>query len=90
MKILKTLVTSAPCLKIFESKLPTCLRTTANSLGLSSFHEQNYRTTDNKKWELIDYSLQALQNYKKCYAQIEKETLSTVFEAKCFHEYLNQ
>ena len=29
----KTLVTSAPCLKIFDSKLPTCLKTDASSVG---------------------------------------------------------
>ena len=31
---LKTLVTSAPCLKIFDSKLPTRLRTDASSVAL--------------------------------------------------------
>ena len=38
---LKTLVTLAPRLKIFDSKLPTRLKTDAL--------EQNYRTVDNEK-----------------------------------------
>ena len=57
---LKTLVTSAPCLKIFDSKLPTRLKTNASSVGLGTFFEQNYGTLDNKKWHPIGYSSQAL------------------------------
>ena len=53
---LKTLVTSAPFLKIFDSELPTRLRTDASSVGLGAFHEQNYGTVDNKKWHSIGYS----------------------------------
>ena len=34
---LKTLVTSAPCLKIFDSKLPTRLNADASSIGLGAF-----------------------------------------------------
>ena len=34
---LKTLLTSAPCLKIFDSKLPTPLRTDPSSVGLGTF-----------------------------------------------------
>ena len=49
MENLKTLVTLAPCLKIFNSKLQTCLRTDASSVGLGAFLQQNYQTVDNKK-----------------------------------------
>ena len=45
---LKTLVTSAPWLKIFDTKLPTRLKTDASSLG--AFLEQIYGTVDNEKW----------------------------------------
>ena len=45
----KTLVTSAPCLEIFDSKLPTRLRTDASSVGLGAFLEQNYGTIDSEK-----------------------------------------
>ena len=41
---LKTLVTSAPCLKISDSKLPTRLKTDASSVVLDAFLEQNYGT----------------------------------------------
>ena len=76
---LKTLVTSAPCLKIFNSKLPTRLRTDVSSVGLGAFLEQNYRNVDNEKWQPIDYSLRDLWDYEKRHAQREKETLSIVF-----------
>ena len=72
---LKTLVTSAPCLKIFDLKLLTCWKTD----GLGSFLEQNYGTVNNEKWHPIGYSSRALQDYEKPYAQIEKKPLSIVF-----------
>ena len=53
---LKTLVTSASCQKIFDSKSPTCLKTDASSAGLGAFLEQNYGTITNKKWHPIGYS----------------------------------
>ena len=46
---LKTLVTSAPCLKIFDSKLPTRLKTDASSVGLGAFLEKNYGTVNKEK-----------------------------------------
>ena len=64
MENLKTLVTLAPCLKIFNSKLATCLRTDASSVGLGTFRKQNYRTVDNKKWHPVGYLSQALQTTK--------------------------
>ena len=85
---LKTLVTSAPCLKIFDSNLPTRLKTYASSVGLGTFLEQNYETVTNEKWHPIGYSSRALWDYEKRYAQIEKETLSIVFGFERFHEYL--
>ena len=84
---LKTLVT-APCLKIFDSNLPTRLKTDASSVGLGAFLEQNYGTVSNEKWHPIGYSSRALRDYEKRYAQIEKETLSIVFGVERFHEYL--
>ena len=53
---LKTLVTSASCLKIFDSNLPTCLKTDASSAGLGAFLEQNYGTKTNENWHPIGYS----------------------------------
>ena len=85
---LKTLVTSAPCLKIFNSKLPTRLKTDASSVGLGAFSEQNYGTVTNEKWHPIGYSSWALRDYEKLHAQIEKETLSIAFVVESFYEYL--
>ena len=64
---LKTLVTSASCLKIFDSNLPTCLKTDASSAGLGAFLEQNYGTITNENWHPIGYSSRALWDYKKHY-----------------------
>ena len=50
IEYLKILVTQAPCLKIFDSKLPALLRTNASSEGLGVFLEQHYGTVDNEKW----------------------------------------
>ena len=85
---LKTFVTSAPCLKIFDSKSPTRLKTDASSVGLGAFLKQNHGTVTNEKWHPTGYSSRALRNYEKRYARIEKETLSIVFGVECFHEYL--
>ena len=46
---LKALVTAAPCLKIFDSKLATRLKTDASLVGLGAFLEQSYGTVDKKK-----------------------------------------
>ena len=53
---LKALITSALCLKIFNSKLQTRLRTDGSSTGLGVFLEQNYGIVDNKKWHPTGYS----------------------------------
>ena len=46
---LKTLVMPAPCLKIFDSNLPACLKADASLVGLGTFLEQNYGTITNKE-----------------------------------------
>ena len=74
---LKTLVTSTPCLKIFDSNLPTRLKTDASSLGLGAFLEQNYGTVTNEKCHPIGYSSRALRDYEKRYAQIKGNPLNS-------------
>ena len=81
-------MTSAPCVKIFDSKLPTRLRIDASLVGLGAFLKQKYSTNDNEKRYTIFYSSRALRNYEKRYAQIEKETFLIVFGGERFHEYL--
>ena len=85
---LKTLVTSAPCLKVFNSNLPTRLKTDTSSVGLGAYLEQNYGTITNEKWHPIGYSSRALRDYKKRYAKIERKTFAIVFGVKIFHKYL--
>ena len=72
---LKTWITLAPCLKIFDSNFPARLRTDTSSVGVGAFLEQNYGTVDKEKLIPVSYSLRALWDYEKRYAQIEKETL---------------
>ena len=62
---LKTLVKSARSLKIFDSKLPTRLRTDSRSVGLGAFLKQTYETVNNEKWHPNGYSLQTLWDYEK-------------------------
>ena len=63
--------------KIFDSKLPTCLKIDASWVGVGAFLEQNYGTVTNEKWHPIGYSSRAAPDYEKCYAQIadRKESL---------------
>ena len=82
-------LTLALCLKIFDSKLKTRLRTDGSSVGLDAFLEQNYGTVDDEKWYAIDYSFENLLDYGKCYAKkLEKETHSIVLKVESFHGYL--
>ena len=62
---LKTLVTSAPCLKILDSKLLARLKTDASSVGLGTFLEENYGTVNNEIWHPTGYSSRALRDYEK-------------------------
>ena len=43
---------------------------------------------ENPQWYAIGHSSRALRDYKKRYAQIEKQTLSIVFEIERFHQCL--
>ena len=88
LKILKNLVTSAPCLKISDLKLTARLRIDASSVGLNDFIEQSYGTVQNEKWHPIGYLSPTLRYYEKRYVQIEKRTLLIVFGVKRFHECL--
>ena len=83
---LKLLVTNAPCLKIFNPNLQTRLKIDASSEGLGALLEQNHGTLTYPKCNPVGYASQSLRDYKKRYAQIEKETLSIVFGVERFHD----
>ena len=85
---LKLLVTNTPCLNIFNPNLQTHLKSDTWSEGSGALPEQNQETLIYPKWCLVGYVSWSLQDYKKCYAQIEKETLSINFDVERFHEYL--
>ena len=50
---LNTFETSAPSLKILDSKLPTRSKTDASSAGLDAFLDQNYETINNESITLL-------------------------------------
>ena len=85
---LKLLLTTTPCLKIFNPNVQTRLKIDSSSEGLGAFLEQNHGTLTYPEWYPVGYASRSLQGYKKRYAQIEKETLSIVFGVGRFHEYL--
>ena len=80
---LKLLVTTTPCLKIFNPNLQTRLKIDASSDGLGALLLLNY-----PKWYPAGYASRSLRDYEKYYAQIENETLSIDFGIERFHEYL--
>ena len=89
IEILKTLVTSAPCLKIFDSKLPTRLKIDTSSVGLGIFLNKTTEPWITKSGTLLANHRKLYGTTKKHEGQIEKETLSIVFGVKRFHfEYL--
>ena len=57
------------------------------NIPMALFLNKKYRAQDNEQWLPIGYSLQALRDCKKHYAQIEMKTISIVFGVECFHEY---
>ena len=82
---MKLLVTATPYLKIFTPNLKTRLKIDASSEHLDAVLEQNHKTITYPKWYLIGYASGSLRDYKKQYAQIEKEIFSVVFGMKRFH-----
>ena len=85
---LKLLVTTTPCLKIFNPNLQTRFKIDASSEGLGALLEPNHGTVTYPKWYPVRYTSRSLQDYEKRYVQIEKESLSIVFGVERFHEYL--
>ena len=71
---------SAPILKIFDPNLPARLKIDASSEGVGTILEQNQCLLKNRRWRLIGYSFCTLRDYKKRYAQSEKEIFSIVLE----------
>ena len=72
---LKTSITSAPILKIFDPNLPTRLKIDTSSEGVGALLEQDHGSLENPQWHQIGYSSHALRDYEKRYVQIGKETL---------------
>ena len=70
---LKLLVTTTPCLKIFNPNLQTGSKIDASSEGLGALLEENHGTLTYPKWYPIGYESRSLRDYKKRYAQVEKE-----------------
>ena len=85
---LKTLITSAPTLKVFDPNLPTRLKIYGSSEGVGALLEQNHGSLENPQWHPIGCSSRTLRDYEKRYVQTEKKTFSIVFGVERLHEYL--
>lgn len=82
----KLLVTTTPCLKVFNTNLLIRLRTDANSKELIFLLERNHVALTYSKWYPFRYASRLLRDYEKRYAQIEKEALFIVFVVERLHE----
>ena len=79
---------SAPILKNFQDKLTKKVKNRCKFWRSRRTPWTKPWFVRNPQWHPIGYLSNALRDYKKQYAQIEKETLSIVFGVECFHEYL--
>ena len=65
---LKTFITSAPILNIFDPNLPRRLKTAASSEGLGAVLKQNHGWLENPQCHPIGYLSGTLCDYEKLYA----------------------
>lgn len=77
---LKSLISNAPVLGIFDSSKPITIQADSSKDGLGCCLLQNDQP--------IAYSSRSLTSAEKNYAQIEKEFLSILFAANKFHYYI--
>ena len=83
---LKTLIASAPILKIVNPTLPIKLKVHANSKKIGAILEQKHGPLENPKWRPIGYLSRIFRDYEKKIVQIEKYSHSIVFGVERFHE----
>jgi transposase InsO family protein len=77
---IKTLLSTAPCLKYFDVNAPVLLSVDASSKGLGAAIMQ--------KDGIVAYASRALTPTEQKYAQIEKEMLAVVFGCIRFHKMI--
>ena len=70
---LKLLLTTTPCLKIFNPNLQTRLRIDASSEGLGALLEQNHGTLTYPKWCPVGYASRSLQGYEKATPKLKRK-----------------
>ena len=81
---IKKLITQSPVLKYFDPKLDTKLSVDASKSGLGGVLLQKH----DSDWFPVAYASRGITPCERNYAQIEKETLATVFGTEKFHDYL--
>ena len=86
MKKGKTLIGSAPILKIVDLTLPIKLKVDANSKKIGAILETKHGSLENPKWRPIGYLSRIFRDYEKKIVQIEKYSHSIVFGVERFHE----
>lgn len=78
--ILKTIISSEPVLKIFDSNQPIVIQTDASQNGLGACLLQNNQP--------VAFVSRSMSDCEKRYAQIEKEMLAIQFACSKFHYYI--
>lgn len=76
---LKSVLSSAPVLRFYDTDLPTTLQVDASKNGLGACLLQNGQP--------VAYASRAMSTSEQNYAQIEKELLAIVFGCERFHMY---
>jgi len=84
LKKIKSILTSNPILKRYDSSKETKLSADASKDGLGAVLLQKHENT----WFPISYASRSLAKNEQKYAQIEKECLATVFACTRFHHYI--
>lgn len=77
-------MTEAPILIFYDPNRPTKVSCDASMTGLGAVLEQKVE----ENWYPVAFAGRSLTSSEQNYCQLEKETLSILFECTRFHEYL--
>ena len=85
----KTMLTKAPVLTLYQASLPTRVTADASSYGLGACLEQEHCGGNGRKiWKPVYYASRSLTPTEQRFAQIEKEGLALKWACEKFRMYL--